>query len=632
MSNILGHGYVTIKQEEEQNPLKEIYLKNGGSWAVVQQAYIKSGNQWIRVFPTPRAIANPSTTYLGYNLYTTFQSNVQTVSITNSGDEVLTINSATVSNTAKFNIETNYSGLGSSLPYTINPGVSKSFDVQLTGKDVGSGVGSIVFNTDTGVFGANSISISVDADVLPLFSIAGVSTQTISLSYDANATEPTGTITISNSGNGVLTISNYVLTNNYISFVNAPSTVDPGKSVSFAYGLSTAAKALTGGNYSDQIDIVSDSISGTIRINATFTVVPHGSITFRTNGSWPVPAGISNAVTVEIQGAPGAPGGNDSAPGGAEGYGGYLKFDALLSSGQTVEAWVGTAGSPGGGGRGNAPGGAGGTNLYGVGSGGAGSNSGPVPWSGAGGGGGAATIAEFKAGATVLSRAAAGGGGGGGGGGNGSRGLPGNTGIGLKGTLYPRSDGRWAGFQNTYAVWPTTGNEVASYTIYRYFDAPTTGTYYFRSSVDNSGSIYIDSELIGGTVSFNSTPSPVARTVSAGRRVLRFDVANGGDVAGIAVAISNASDQVIWDTRTYAADPPGEYYANGADGQAKGGDGGGAGGGGGGFPGGFGGSVRGGDTGGYGGYRGVNAISGSVNTTLISDTTKAGSAYIKLTW
>jgi hypothetical protein len=631
MSNILGHGYVTIKQEEEQKPLKEIYLKNGASWAVVQQAYIKSGDQWIRVFPTPRAVANVSTTYLPYNLYTTFQSNVQTVAITNDGDEVLTINSATVTNTAKFTIGTNYSGLGTQFPYTINPGITKSFDVQLTGTDVGSALGSIVFATDTGVFGANSISVSVDADVLPLFSIAVVNVSSISLQYDINATAPTASIVLSNNGNGDLTISSMISTNSFINFINAPVTVSPGKSKEFKVELSALAKSSVG-ILADQIDIVSDAENGTIRIPVTITVVPHGSITFRADGTWTVPNGIANAVTVEIQGAPGAPGGNDSAPGGAEGYGGFLKFDALLASGQVVEAYIGTAGKPGGGGRGNAPGGAGGTNSLALGDGGAGSNSGPVPWSGAGGGGGAATIAVFKAGATVLSRAAAGGGGGGGGGGNGSRGLPGNTGIGLKGTLYPRSDGRWASFQNTYAVWPTTGNEVASYTIYRYFDAPTTGTYYFRSSVDNSGSIYIDSELVGGTVSFNSTPSPVARTVSAGRRLLRFDVANSGDVAGIAVAISNASDQVIWDTRTYASDPPGEYYANGVNGQVKGGDGGGAGGGGGGFPGGFGGSVRGGDTGGYGGYRGVNAIVGSVDTKLIDNTTKAGSAYIKLTW
>lgn len=632
MSNILGYGYVTVKQGDEQNPLKEVYLKNGGSWAVVQEAYIKSGNQWIRVFPTPRAIANVSTSYLGYNLYTTFQSNVQTVTITNDGDEILTINSATVTNTSKFNIQTNYTGLGSQLPYTINPGVSKSFDVQLTGKDVGSGLGSIVFTTDTGVFGANTISVSVDADVLPLFSVASANPSSINLRYDVNSAEPTGSITITNSGNGILTVTEYLSTFSYITFIDAPTTVDPGKTSTFTVKLSTTAKALAGGNYSDTINITSDSINGTVTIPVNFTVVPHGTITFRADGNWTVPAGISNAVTVEIQGAPGAPGGNDSAPGGAEGYGGFLKFDALLGAGQIVDAYIGKPGKPGSGYSGNAPGGAGGTNSSGIGNGGAGSNSGPSPWSGAGGGGGAATLAAFRAGATVLGRAVAGGGGGGGGGGNGSVGLPGNTGIGNMGTLYPRSDGRWASFQNTYAVWPTTGNEVASYSIYRYFTAPYTGTYYFRSSVDNSGSIYVDGVLVGGTVNFNQSPSPVARTLTAGRRLLRFDVSNGGDVAGIAVTISNASDQVIWDTRTYAADPAGEYYSAGGGGQYKGGDGGGAGGGGGGYPGGFGGSVRRGDTGGYGGYRGVNAIVGAVETTLINDTTKAGSAYIKLTW
>jgi len=136
----------------------------------------------------------------------------------------------------------------------------------------------------------------------------------------------------------------------------------------------------------------------------------------------------------------------------------------------------------------------------------------------------------------------------GGGGGGGS------TNISLIGDsiLYPRSDGRWAGFMNTYAVWPTTGAEVASYSIYRYFTAPYSGTYYFRSAVDNGGAIYVDDSLIGGTVNFNQNPSPVARVLTAGSHLLRFDVSNAGDVAGIAVTVSNSSDQVIWDTRTFA--------------------------------------------------------------------------------
>jgi hypothetical protein len=122
--------------------------------------------------------------------------------------------------------------------------------------------------------------------------------------------------------------------------------------------------------------------------------------------------------------------------------------------------------------------------------------------------------------------------------------------------LYPRSDGRWGSFQNAYAVWPTTDNQVASFTIKRTFTATYTGTYYFRSTVDNSASIYIDDVLIGGTANFNQTPARVAKTLTAGDHVLKFVVSNGGDVAGIAVTISNSSDTLIWDTRTYASVTP----------------------------------------------------------------------------
>ena len=67
-------------------------------------------------------------------------------------------------------------------------------------------------------------------------------------------------------------------------------------------------------------------------------------------------------------------------------------------------------------------------------------------------------------------------------------------------TLYPRSYSAWNSFLNQYAVWPTPGNEDhASYTIYRIFDAPYTGTYYIRSSADNSGSVYINDLKVGGT-------------------------------------------------------------------------------------------------------------------------------------
>lgn len=125
--------------------------------------------------------------------------------------------------------------------------------------------------------------------------------------------------------------------------------------------------------------------------------------------------------------------------------------------------------------------------------------------------------------------------------------------TGAANTLYNRSDGRWGGFINTYGVWPTTGNEVASFVVYRIFNAPYTGTYYVRTAVDNGGSMYIDKDYIAGTMASFSTNSVTAVTLTAGAHNLIFYISNGGDVAGFACTISNNTDtSILWDTRTYA--------------------------------------------------------------------------------
>ena len=129
--------------------------------------------------------------------------------------------------------------------------------------------------------------------------------------------------------------------------------------------------------------------------------------------------------------------------------------------------------------------------------------------------------------------------------------------------LYTRSDGRWGGFLNTYGVWPTTGTEVASYTVYRTFNAPYTGNYYVRTSVDNSGTMYIDKNAVSGTMASYNTNSTTVVSLTAGAHTLRFDVYNGGDVAGFACTISNSTDSaILWDTNTYrntATTPATEY-------------------------------------------------------------------------
>lgn len=152
-------------------------------------------------------------------------------------------------------------------------------------------------------------------------------------------------------------------------------------------------------------------------------------------------------------------------------------------------------------------------------------------------------------------------------------------------TLYARDDRRWNSFLRQYAVWPTTGNENASYSIYRIFDAPYTGTYYIRSSVDNSGTVYINDLKVDGTTQtierhhwwwwggwygynnwygyngywgpwgyrttdWATTPSSYPITLAKGINQLRFDVSNGGDVAGFAMTIADSNGSVIWDTRS----------------------------------------------------------------------------------
>lgn len=126
--------------------------------------------------------------------------------------------------------------------------------------------------------------------------------------------------------------------------------------------------------------------------------------------------------------------------------------------------------------------------------------------------------------------------------------------------LHSRSDGRWSSFMNSYAVWPTKGNEVATHTIKRNFNAPYTGIYRFRSSVDNSATVKVDGLSVGGVSNFNTIPTPVDITLTAGDHTLEFTVSNAGDVAGFACTISQPPpgqpnpppETVLWDTRTNA--------------------------------------------------------------------------------
>lgn len=651
MANILGYGYVTIKDEDEQKPLRELYVKNGASWATVQAAYVKSGSSWIRVFPTPNAIVNFSTTSLNFSTYTTFNSKIETVTVSNTGDEVLTITSIAQSTSDKFTIIGDYSGLGAQLPYTINPGATKTFTVQISGQSVGTATGSINFVVNKGVLGNQTVTVNLDCETLALFSKAQRNTDSLSIRYDQNGPDTFADFSISNLGNGVLTISSFSSLSGYLNITNTPEgnvtspgltlTIPPGASRSYRANLTAPVKT-TYGALTDTLSIISDSVGGTITIPVSLTIVPHGTVTLTTNAStWQVPFGLDNRVEIEIQAARGGNGGNDSAAGGAAGDGGFYRITAALAFGQTVQFYPGGAGVTGATtpGSGGSPGGAGGTNALGYGNGGSGGRAGTAGWSGGGGGGAAATTARIVTGATVNATIFAGGGGGGGGAGNRSLGLPGNTGIGRGGELRAVSlDGRWSSFMNNNAVWPWNAGLNASFTIYRKFTATYTGIHYFKFSADNATTIYINSintslESVGSTSSFTST-SVVAKNLIAGDYEIRIDVSDWGVAAGVALIITNSSDTVtLFNLRNLLeTNDPFPSTHNGEPGEVKSGDGGGAGGGGGGLRGGTRGAVRGGDSGAYGGYRGTNGVSGGLTFNVLEDKTRAGTPYVKITY
>jgi len=118
-------------------------------------------------------------------------------------------------------------------------------------------------------------------------------------------------------------------------------------------------------------------------------------------------------------------------------------------------------------------------------------------------------------------------------------------------TFYDRSNGAWTSFMNTYAIWPSPSDGVQTYTIRRNFNAPYTGYYYLRSSVDNDAYVYVDEKYYAGTVTYNVTPPATPVFLYAGAHSVRADVYNYGGPGGFAFTVSNSTDTaILWDTRS----------------------------------------------------------------------------------
>ena len=175
----------------------------------------------------------------------------------------------------------------------------------------------------------------------------------------------------------------------------------------------------------------------------------------------------------------------------------------------------------------------------------------------AGGGGGGAGLS--------LNLAGGGGGGGGSGGYQTSQNVPvipgetltvvvGNGGTkatAISGQVYVTSDSAWSSFLNTYGVWVSSDGVSpvgVPVTFSRMWVAPYSGSYTLQLSTDNAGSVSIDGTSIGSYSDY-ATVASFGFSANQGNRVVSVTATNYGGPGGIAAAILDSNNNVIWHTR-----------------------------------------------------------------------------------
>ena len=188
-------------------------------------------------------------------------------------------------------------------------------------------------------------------------------------------------------------------------------------------------------------------------------------------------------ITAYLWGGGGGGGGNDRGQGGRGSGGGFTEVTFLVSEGDVIDVAVG-----GGGGRGVT--GSGGT----------------------GGSGGASYVGDviFDTRSAVASP-----------------------------PVIPSTNSSYVSFLNTYGVWvnPVTARDFdRSYVV----NFPTTGTYTFTASADNSAELYIDDIFVGDVPGFQATYA-LTTSVLAGNHTIRIVAVNTGGPGSVALIIDGGT-------------------------------------------------------------------------------------------
>jgi len=163
--------------------------------------------------------------------------NSQTIQIGNTGNSVLTITQASVTGAG-------FSSTGLTLPLSINPGQSSTFNAQYQPAAAGAASGSLTIVSNAP---ASPSVISLTGTGVAATQILSLSTNTVSFGNVGTGTSSTQTVTVTNTGNFNVQISNITAsgTGYSLSGAGVPITLTPSQKLTFSviFGPTVAGSA-----------------------------------------------------------------------------------------------------------------------------------------------------------------------------------------------------------------------------------------------------------------------------------------------------------------------------------------------------------------------------------------------------
>jgi hypothetical protein len=191
--------------------------------------------------------------------------NSQTIQIGNTGNGVLTITQASVTGSG-------FSTTGLTLPLSINPGRSSTFNAQYQPSAVGAASGSISLVSNAAT---SPIMVTLTAIGVAATQILSLSTNAVSFGSLDTGTNSTQTVSVTNTGNTNVQISQFTVggAGYSLSGATAPVTLTPSQGMTFNIIFSPT---------------VAGSVSGTVTITSNGTSSP-ATISLSGDGVVPVP-------------------------------------------------------------------------------------------------------------------------------------------------------------------------------------------------------------------------------------------------------------------------------------------------------------------------------------------------------